>query len=73
MGHVHHTLLQGSGTIEEDDAESLQEAEVREDWREMVPSGHCSTAALMNSQQLWLPGQDQASRYSMEWEQILEP
>lgn len=43
----------------------MQELEDGEECCEMMlPSGHGKTTALMNSQELWLPAQNQTSQHS---------
>ena len=44
--------------------ERLQEPEVWEDGSKTLSLGHAETNAFLNSEQLWLPTQDQASQYS---------
>lgn len=51
---------QGSGHTEEERAERMEEPQDGKDCCEVLPSGYGRAVALLNSQQRWLPAQDES-------------
>jgi hypothetical protein len=59
--YINSPLPQGSGNIEEDGAERMSKPKAEEECWEVLSSGYDMASAHMNSQELWLLKQNQAS------------
>lgn len=69
LNRTYTSTLQRLKSTAEEEAEKKQELEDGEECCEMMlSSGHGMTIALMNSQELWLPAQNQTSQHSsIDW------
>lgn len=65
LNRTYTSTLQSLRSTAEEEAERMQELEDGEECCEMMLSSeHGMTIALMNSQELWLPAQNQTSQHS---------